>query len=240
MANFTFLSAGKQQLRKAIDTWRTELFRRSDDPQVVLQPTDHGSCDGHGALARSRKRQRAHLTCRWIHKVLRECTILHLQCVTGRFVPPEFVGYSGQKAVVGHDGLRKTRDIVSGMVGFIRVLEIQIFENAPWLRCFAGESSRSRTWHTRGRKSFVESQTHNGGTMWKYQRFLRVFGLSVLETHLSNKCSWLIPKALPFRTIYEFITQFETHKGRVEKTEKYTNLPLKWEYLKELQISVRN
>lgn len=29
---------------------RTELFWRSDDPEVVLQPADHSSCDGHRTL----------------------------------------------------------------------------------------------------------------------------------------------------------------------------------------------
>ena len=35
---------------------RTELFWRSDDPEVVLQPTDHSSRDGHRALQGKRRK----------------------------------------------------------------------------------------------------------------------------------------------------------------------------------------
>lgn len=105
-----------------ISQWScTEFFGRSDDPEVVLQPADHSSCDGHRSLETSSNT--GQLQCHQA-RLYHFYQKLYLQSVTGRFVSAEFVGDSGEQTMIGHNGLQSNSQNKNTPVGKSGVMSL--------------------------------------------------------------------------------------------------------------------
>lgn len=154
-----------------IKSKRTELLRRSDDSQIVLQPTNHRSSDGHGALTGSEGNTNTYdlwdegSILLWVAQALN-----HKMRILGLDADPVPPVHKKQVCLdpvcspqwsEGRDPTsqaaqqQKQKKCLKRQHGCNVVLQVQIFSTVPWVQCFAGENSQSHTWNTPTKRQFA-------------------------------------------------------------------------------------